>query len=142
MAERFSFYDNDSGEIIQSGENGPIDGFPSASRAMASLDSATSTLEGNDMFDIVRYEVLRGKSIFGSTHVSKFDSSVPIKFETTSPCLGKPRILAPTHFYTKRTSFYEVKDEIDRSLAQRPELAFCTFPQNQMVNSICYFDTI
>lgn len=152
MAERFSFYDNDTGDIIQSGENGPIDGFPSASRAMASLDSTTSTLEGNDMFDIIR---LDGKSIFGSTPDAKINLSEPIKFQTTSPCLGKPRILAPTHFYTKHGSYNEVKYEIDRSLGQRSELAFSTFPQNQMwkckyleganireLHLTCFYDTI
>lgn len=142
MAERFSFYDNDTGDIIQSGENGPIDGFPSASRAMASLDSATSTQEGNDMFDIIRQEAMRGKSIFGLTREAKFDSSAPLKFETTSPCLGKPRILAPTHIYAKRTSYHEVKGVIDRALEQRTELAFSTFPKNQMVGAAYFNDSI
>jgi hypothetical protein len=155
MAERFSFYDNDTGVLIQSAESGPIDGFPSGSRAVATLDSATSTLEGNDAFDIARYEVMRDKSHFGSTHTAKVESFFTIKSEDVSPCLGKPRVLAPTHFYANHASYSEVRSEIDHALVQRSELVFSTFPQNQMwkckyldganvreMHITCFFDAV
>lgn len=137
MAETFTFYDKDTGDLIQTGPTGTIDANNTATRAIADFQTGHF---GYDAPELHVFRVVDAKN----ASVSDLDSirtlsnltntksiEIAVSDNASSPCSKKPRVIAPTHFCTSMSSFADLKRTVDGCLVLREELVFSYFPRKQ-----------
>lgn len=152
--ETFTFYDKDTGDLIQTGSANDYSLSSQTTRAVAAFDlvgpSVVSLNFDHDLINEKLYmpdHLLPGKPQFNfeisptssAVYHSPTDFSVPHNAtklasieESSTPCPKKPRILAATHFYVPHECFASLKAGIDHCLTQRSELVFSSFPKKHM----------
>jgi len=128
--ETFTFYDKDTGDLIQTGSANDYSLNASTTRAISGFHaSAPVSVFQASVYDDGKH---LNSNIFDGKTFDYSSGKGTITFETISSCPKKPRVISPTHFYVSHDSFLCLKSDIDDCLKQRPELVFSSFPREYM----------